>query len=364
MPPSGWPPQRILIVRLHGLGDVLMITPAIRAMRLAWPRAKLVAVVGRAVRPSLAGNPHLDEIIPIAEEIFFQRRPLALLKLALALRARRFELGVVFSRSRALQTFAKLAGCQQVVSLKRLPPNHPAAIADWRATRYQVEEHLQMLAGLGVAAHGLAMDFFISAQAEARAAKIAPPEAKWAVMAPGGGVNAASRMVQRRWPAERFASLAEALHQVYGLRTIIVGSPGDSGLAQQIIRLVKSPVADATAEDRLDVTAALIRRSRLLVCNDSVAMHLGLIVGTPTVAIFGPSNHQAVLPPGQRLVRVVRAGTDCSPCFWQAKPGIDPRLGRGKPLPCGQALPRCLEEISLEMVLRAAESCLTASPDY
>jgi len=358
---SGPAPRRVLAVRLHGLGDMLMATPALRAMRRAWPQAELTALVGRSIAPVLAGNPNLDRVLAIDEQDFFRRRPLRLLRLALSLRAGRFDLAVVFSRSPTLRRFARLAGCRRVAGLARPRPSEEAAIADWRRTEYQVSEQIRLVEALGAPAAGEEMDFFIPPEARAKAAELLGSGGDWVCLAPGGGVNAASAMTERRWPLAGFARLAEILHQERGLKPVVVGGREDGPLARKLAELCACPILDATGQ-RLDVSAALLALSRLVVCNDSAPLHLALIAGPPTVALFGPSNHVAVVPPGRANLRIVRSGRDCSPCFWQAKPGMNPRLGRGRGLPCGDDLPLCLAEIEVEQVLAAAGELLDSRP--
>jgi ADP-heptose:LPS heptosyltransferase len=163
-------------------------------------------------------------------------------------------------------------------------------------------------------------------------------------------------MPQKRWPTDRFADLADAARERWGLGAVIVGGSGDRERAREIRSRASAPVLDATAEP-LGVSAGIIARARLLVTNDSVAMHLGLIATTPTVALFGPTNPRAVLPPAGRF-RVVRPDLPCGPCFWQAKPRIKASAGRGAHLPCSRYPVSCLEEVTLAPVVAAAEDLL------
>ncbi len=352
-------PSSILAVRLQGLGDVLMTTPALRAARRAWPDARLTMLVGRQAAPAVASNPHLDEVVTVDERLFFGRRLLGLLGLARRLRRRRFDLALAFSRSPALRVWLALAGVRRV---RVLPPrtDEPAP-AIWEAAPYEAEENLALLDS-AARGHGTAMDFVIPAAAHARAeALLAPLGGRPVlVLAPGGGENAAWRIPQKRWPAARFAELADAAREGWGMAAVVVGGASDGARVREMAARARHPVLDATAES-LEVAAGLVARAALLATNDSVAMHLGLILGTPFVALFGPTNPRAVLPREGRY-RVVRAGVACSPCFWQARPRLAPSAGRGAFTGCPHPRSSCLEEIAVADVLRAAESLLEDAP--
>jgi len=206
------------------------------------------------------------------------------------------------------------------------------------------------------------MEFPVATALQARAeAVLAGGDPRgWLVLAPGGGENAAWQMPQKRWPPHRFADLADAARERWGLATVIVGGSGDRDRAREIRSRASAPVLDATAEP-LGVSAGIIARARLLVTNDSVAMHLGVITTTPTVALFGPTNPRAVLPPAGSF-RVVRPELPCGPCFWQAKPRIKASAGRGTHVSCSRYAVSCLEEVGLAPVLAAAEELLGYLP--
>jgi len=351
-------PQRIAVFRLHGLGDALLTTPAIRALRTTWPHARITAIIGGTAAPALRDNPCLDHLLEIDERPFLRRRPLALLRLGLRLRRERFDLLVLFSRSRALRTWARLTGATTVAGLTH---HRDAPDGTWRDTTYEGDQYLELAASLGAASAGNDLQLTIPTAATAAArALLDSQEARsgWLALAPGGGDNAAWDMPQKRWPADRFAAFADRAADRWGLRSLVIGGTQDKALAHDIAARVATPILDATGTP-LSTSAALIARSRLLVCNDSVAVHIGLITGTPTVALFGPTNPCAVLPPAPRRVRVVHSALPCAPCFWQARPDLRTATGHGA-FACTVAGPGCLEQLELAPVLAAARDLLGA----
>jgi ADP-heptose:LPS heptosyltransferase len=223
--------------------------------------------------------------------------------------------------------------------------------------RYELEDNLELLRALDVPPQGREMELHVPAAAFTRAEALVAAGRRFVVLAPGGGENAGWSMPQKRWPVERFAALARALHERPGLATVVVGGPQDDGLAAEIARrAAPGTVTDATGNS-LAVSAAIIGRGSLLVTNDSVAMHLGLVLHTPFVALFGPTNPRAVLPPDGPF-RVLLPDVPCSPCFWQEKPGLRSSAGRGSFEPCPRFERSCLESITVDSVAKVAMEML------
>jgi heptosyltransferase-1 len=130
-------------------------------------------------------------------------------------------------------------------------------------------------------------------------------------------VHPSARWETKRWPAERFAQLADRLIAQEGMRIMIVGSGGETSQIDQMLRQMNRPAINLAGQTELLQLAALLRRSNLLVSNDSGPMHLAAAVGTPVVAIFGPTDPSRVGPYGDGHV-VLRKEIDCSRCTRRA----------------------------------------------
>jgi lipopolysaccharide heptosyltransferase II len=130
-------------------------------------------------------------------------------------------------------------------------------------------------------------------------------------------VHPSARWPTKRWPAQRFAQLADGLIAQERMRIMIVGSGSEANQIEQMSRQMSQPVINLTGETDLLQLAALLRRSDLLVSNDSGPIHLAAAVGTPVVAIFGPTEPSRVGPYGDGHV-VLRKETDCSRCSRRA----------------------------------------------
>ena len=141
----------------------------------------------------------------------------------------------------------------------------------------------------------------------------------------------------KAWPLERFAELADRLTSQYGCQVLIGGSHQDIDLAQQIRQMAKSSPIIMAGRTAIKQFAAIAKKSALFVGSDSGAMHIASAVGTPVVALFGPSNPREWGPRGGS-VEVIYKGLDCRACF-------HPTCQRGEQ--------NCMRLISIDEVMMA-----------
>ncbi|MDI6787372.1 MAG: glycosyltransferase family 9 protein, partial [Planctomycetota bacterium] len=154
---------------------------------------------------------------------------------------------------------------------------------------------------------------------------------------PGG--NPASPTT-KCWPGERFATVADNLAQKYSARIVITGSPSEIALAEKMASLMKVKPFIAAGRTTVKQLAALLKRCHLFISNDTGPMHIAVAMGTPTIGIFGAGFWPALgnYPPETNFI-MVRHEVNCWPCY---------------KLHCYQ--PRCLEGITVDTVLKAAET--------
>jgi len=358
--PSGTRAGRILLIKTHALGDVLMTSPAVRLLRDRLPDAELIFLTGRSAAPLLEGNPHLDRVVPVSEGRLLHRRPGAVRETVRLIRGLGCETAVIFHPAWPMHLLARLARVPVRWGFERQGSGFSLSTAvPWRGDNdrgYVVDDYLRLAAaaagggGAGDADRSLVLQpgpavlEEAQALAAARGAKLTPPPVG---LAPGGGVNPRDRVPEKRWPARRFAELADRLVVETGRPVWLFGSPGEAGLVREVAGLMKEPAVDFSGATSLGSLAGLIGRLGLLVTVDSAPMHIALALGVPLVGLFGPTRASALLPGGHPLVRVVEAEMDCSPCY------------NNEPFPgCRQQRP-CMETIGLEAVYNSCMELLS-----
>jgi heptosyltransferase-2 len=360
---------RILVVKLATLGDLLLATPALRALRLRYPDAHIDVLTTYQAAPLLGHSPLVNRVFAVDKYAFdaprqFVRRPrrvLGLIQLLTSLRRRRYDallllhhltLGFGRLKYRALLrtlgarcTFGLDNGFGRFLDV-RVPDSGFGA-------RHEAEYALDVVAAAGArsvsGARGLHLaDLGWEISVPGSEDQSGPPRI---AMHPGSG----NYSVARRWPHERFAELAVALHDEFGAAIDLVGASNEHALCDAVRAHAGDPAWMRNLAGDADPRelATLLGRCALFVGNDSFPMHVAALVGIPVVAIFGPSNARAWGPyapdePGRAAV-IRRADLPCSPCFY-----------RGHELGTPQGCPprSCLTELGTQPALLAARRLL------
>jgi lipopolysaccharide heptosyltransferase II len=317
-------PERILIIRNQGIGDLILITPAIRALRQLHPQAHLAIAVGQWSSVALEGNPHLDEIIAYPDPWVQNKQPLGFTRLVARLRMKRFDAAYIFHSHTMIHLMAMLAGIPRRFGFYDLELNKKGswlqAKALWQPNtdRYIADNYLDIPRLAGFQGNDLSLDFFLSDQQQAKADQILTDHGLEAggyfVVAPGGGINPRQNVLEKRWPANRYAELCNLLFRSFKLPIILVGSGAEADLGRAIAETSPEGVIDLIGKAPFDVTAGLIRKSRMLVSNDSSVMHVAVAYKVSSLAIFGPSNPRSLLPVSQ-VNQWIGSGLDCRPCY-------------------------------------------------
>ncbi|MBI4498928.1 MAG: glycosyltransferase family 9 protein [Chloroflexi bacterium] len=358
--------RRILVVKLADIGDVLTATPALRALRRAHPAAHITALVTPLGAAVLDGSPLVDGLM-IFPKARFDRvaeavtpRALALgLGLARRLRAGRFDAvavlhhlttrwGALKYAALALATGAPVrAGLDNGLGRAGFL-THRAGDLGFGA-HHEVEYWEEVVRLLGAEPDGGPLEFPLRPADRAFAAALLPPGGPRVAIHPGSGAFSPAR----RWPVERFNTVAHTLARQDGVRVVLVGGPGEAALAAQAAAGVEPPPLDLAGRTTLGQLAAMLERCDVFLGSDSGVMHLAAAVGTPVVAVFGPSNHRAWGPWTGRgresRATVLRVDLPCSPCVYIG-------VGLGTPQGCPERT--CLVTLSPEHVTEAVRRML------
>jgi heptosyltransferase-3 len=339
---------RVLVVALRRLGDVLLTTPLIRSIKRAYPLASIDALVFAGTEGILAGNPDLAGSITIPE----RPRPSATLALMFRLR-RRYDLALTTQTGDRPTALAVIAGRRSAgpieasglaAGAKRLALSRSYVR---ERGQHRVIEILRIAELLG-----------IPAQAEI----VCPTGATHPALAPAqpyAVIHAAPMFIYKRWTADGWRRLATALRQ-RGLIPVITGAPGDRGYLDEIWR--DSDVVRLDGKLAWPELSAVIGGARAYVGPDTAITHLAAATGTPTVALYGPTDPRlwGPLPVGgldrpwtatgtmqQRgNVWLVQNPLPCLPCQLE---GCERRLDSHS---------QCLDELSADQVTIALDRAL------
>jgi heptosyltransferase-2 len=316
--------DKILIFRNQGIGDLILITPAIRAIRSLHPKAHISVFVGDWSRVSLKNNPYIDEIISYPDPWIQSKKPFRILQLINNLRKKHFSRVYIFHSHTILHLMVYLA---------RIPERYGFSFkgsgkflthtTEWQpnTSRYIADNYLDIPRLGGFSGCDLSLDFFLSQDDVKNAHQILHKynleNKNFYLIAPGGGINPRQNVFEKRWGEDKFAHLLTLLGEEFSAKFVLLGATGEKEICRQIAQNARIPVIDLCGEISLSTSAALLKQSRMLITNDSAFMHIAVAFSIPSVAIFGPSNPLSLLPQND-INRWISAGIDCSPCYCNA----------------------------------------------
>ena len=290
-------PQRIVLVLPCCIGDVLMATATLAALRRAWPDAHIAWAVGGAARAVISDHDMLDATLEC--DPLPQRSPLQLLRLARQLRQGRYDLAISLTRSPLLSLAVRMSGIPRRAGLDSAGrglgynlrvPLDPAQL------RHEAEIYLDVARALGLDAGGCQANVPVrealwpGLRHRLLVAGVDPE--RYALLLPAGGSNPGMTMTQKRWPPQHYAQLARQL----GIDIVLVGGPEDSTVLAAVAERLAGPLLSLAGELSFAEIALLARRAHVAVGNDSGLTHLAAAAGARTVAIFGPSDPRRYAP--------------------------------------------------------------------
>lgn len=368
-------PNRILVIKLADLGDVLTATPALRALRQTFPRARIEALITHHTARALRHSTLVDGLICSDNFRFLSpgelRRAPGLMgeawRVLRRVRAGRFEAVLVLhhltTRAGAWKyaALARASGARIVAGLD----NGRGRFLTHRAVdrgfgyKHEVEYWLDVAALLGARTDDTSLDFPTTPAEDAWAdeqtrnlrqlpsraggSKRQPP---LVVIHPGSGGYSRAR----RWAPENFARVADGLVEALQAQIVLVGTPGDG--TEAVRAAMQAEPQDLTGRTGLGQLVALLRRADLFIGGDSGVGHLAAAARAPGVVIFGPSNERAWRPWGDQ-VAVLHAPLPCAPCIYP-----DHTAG----LRDGCQARTCLKTVAPVQVLAAAAAFLNGTP--
>lgn len=314
--------KKILVISLSNIGDVVLTTPVIWALRERFPHAFLAVAVGPKAEPILKASRTFDQLIVFDKHASWNQ----MIKLVFGLWKERFDL-VIDLRNTA-------------IGLLIWPRYRTPLRSERKAGESMRERHLNRIRFLFPVPEGPNRFHFFSEEEKQWAFEkagllLGKRNREFVVMAPG------ARSDVKRWTASGFAETARHLWHS-GRMVILVGDKSEYEAIKQVEEAAGKPVTSLIGALTLRELAGLISEAVLVVTNDSAAMHLANELERPVVSIFGPTDEMKYgrFGPGRR---VVRRNLDCTPCE-QAKCPLPRRI--------------CLDDLPAAAVIQACEELL------
>lgn len=348
--------KNILVINLMHIGDLMLVTPALRTLRTNFPGARITLLADKKLRELVEENPCIDECLLLdkkgADDGFL---PLA--RFIHGIRRRRFDLVINLHRNERASAIAAFSGAKRIVGyakpffslfFTKVLENYAMPGTPKEKTLHQVEAHFRVLReAVGIERiDDRGLELVLPGKARAEAERIFAEHFE-----PGETIvafNIGASWLTKRWLEEYFAKCADAL-LARGLTVAFFGGPGDEGPVAECISHMEereSPHLHVfTGKVSLGTLAGLLRHAAIFLTTDSGPMHVGVAMNVPVVTMFGASPVPTFYPYDGRSI-LVKTPEECHPC------GLHecPRKGEG--------YMGCMKHMPPEIILKYVDELL------
>jgi ADP-heptose:LPS heptosyltransferase len=310
----------VLVLQRRRVGDILMTTPALRALKARFSQAEVTYVCERPFSQVLRLNEHVDTLLPCDADVSLKQQ----LRLLATLRGRKFDLALDFEGSSFSALLVAGSGAARRIGFRSALGGHAytdRVAASKARDGYMAADKLALLAPLGIEVRSLGLRPTL---------RVEPRAGDWAgrtLEAAGVGssdflvtLGLSARAPELRWPAERYARLLDALATSHAFEVILILAPGDEALGGKLAGLTGVPLFQLSTAPSLGQIAALLDRADLHIGNENAARHMAAALGTATLALFAPGERRRWTMSGDPL----QAGVEPAPQpeGWGAAPPI------------------------------------------
>jgi heptosyltransferase-3 len=338
--------ERVLVVRLRSIGDTVLATPSLHALRRFLPRARIDVLLEDWVAPLLEGSDDVDGVLTVRRKSQSSR-----LRVARALRAEGYDVAYNLHGGSTAALLVRASGARHRVGYADYAyaalHNHaapPSAQLWGREKTHSAEQQLALLGWTGVPVTDRpASRLAVTPAAAAVVERRLKDEAGLAQGQPFALIHPAAAFDTKTWAAANFARVVEHL-SARGLAAVAVAAPGEEKVIDEVRAHSRAPLAGFTNLSLPELTA-LASRAAIFIGNDSGVAHVAAAVGAPQVVVFGSSNVAHWRPWASAPAEVVREELPCAPC-----PGYT----------CAEfGAPECIRRVPAERVVAAVERVLS-----
>jgi heptosyltransferase-2 len=331
--------KRILVRAVNWIGDAVMTTPAMGAVRAAFPQAEIVVLANPLVAELFRVHPYCDRVL-VYDRKGRDKGLTGLLRFAGLLRRERFDLAILLQNAFEAAVLVTLAGIPQRVGYRSdgrgMLLTRGVPVGDVERRLHHTEYYLRMLETVGIRGGDRRQLLICTAEEVAWARETLGP-GDWLAVNPGAAYGSA-----KRWIPGRFAEVADRLAAEFGVKVLLTGGPDEAEIGRDIEKAMQAPSRNLIGRTTVRQLMALLAGCRLMITNDSGPMHVAAAFGVPIVAVFGPTDHTTTSPKAESC-RIVRREVGCAPCLLRQCPTDH----------------RCMEAVSAEDVLLQARELLT-----
>jgi heptosyltransferase-2 len=329
--------RRILVSRLRFMGDVLLTLPAVRALKAAYPSARITYLTQHPYQELLENHPDIDEVLVLDTKRLWPQ-----IRLLRRFMSGRYDISVDLFGNPRSALWMRLSGARMRIGgdFRGRRMHYTHRIRNDGKPKTAAEFHLSYLKPLGIPLENSEPEIFLTPEEKDRARDWLNAQGA-AGRGPLIGLHAGASWPAKRWFPERFAALADRLRSELGASILWTEGPGEAAILDVVRKSSRGPIRRSGVLP-LRSLAAVLGECDVFVSNDCGPMHLAPAVGTKTVGIFGPGEPEIWFPYNQAGGhRFIHANVDCSRCHMDV---------------CGKM--DCMKAVSVEDVFNAVKASL------
>jgi len=351
--------EKIIFVKLCCIGDVLSVTPALRAVRKAKRDAHIAFLVSSWSKDVIETNPNVDEVIIFdlpyinlgKKEILRE-----LISFTKEMRKRRFDIAFIFHRRITSSLLFLLSGVKERIGFDYLGRGlFLTKKVKYKEGLHEIEKNLHLIEEAGFSPDGTDPELFIpeiqreKAENIMRKYELRPFD--FIVIHPAGGKNPGTLTLIKRWKLSYFNKLLQLINRKLGIKVVLVGGQMDREVSSKL-ELPRGGV-DLTGKLSFLLLSALVEKARAFIGVDSGPLQISATLGVPSVGLYGPTDPRVFAPRG-RNIRIIWKKFPCSPCYNERTVLLTNRFES-----CPHGRPLCMESIKPEEVFSEIDSLLS-----
>ena len=295
-------PHRIVLILPCCIGDVVLATATLMALRRAYPQAHITWAVGSWSKGVVEGHPLLDAVLDTGKEALPVKSVSGFIRFVRQLRRGNFDLAVSLVRSPLMSAALLLSGIPNRAGLDSAGRGFGYTVKapiDPNKPRHEAEIYLDIPRALGLDVKNCIANVPVNADSRnSLQAKLTRPSitTPYIIINPTGGRNPGMTMDSKRWPPASFAALADKLSSLLKAHVVLIGGPADGEIVGEVASRLQAAHTRLDGQISFGELAALANQSLLYVGNDTGVTHLAAATGAKTVMILGPSDPQRYAP--------------------------------------------------------------------
>lgn len=324
--------ERVVVRGVNWVGDAVMTVPALRELRRVLPHAHITLATRSWAKGLFADADFLDDLL------IYDRRPRDLRAVARQTRewrVRRFDLALLFQNAfeAALISAASRVPLRMGYATdgRRALLTHALPLPGWRDERHEVFYYLNLVAELEEMLYGASQIEEHEPQLTLNISEERKTQAREFLLSQGVSMNrqlvalcpGSTNSRAKRWPAERYAALADRFIAETGANVLLIGSPDELDVSREVEKRMQHRPVMLTGRTELAQAVAILSLADVLITNDTGPAHISAALNRPTLVIFGPTDPRTTRP-FSPVAEIIRHPPECAPCMLRDCP-IDHR---------------------------------------